>query len=67
VTCTCVTCSDEGLPFRVRALDARDGLAECTGEDGAEAEVDVTLVAPVTVGDTVLVHAGVAIARLEPV
>jgi hydrogenase maturation factor len=63
--CTCVTCSDEGTPFRIRALDAdADGLADCVGDDGANAEVDVALVAPVAVGDRVLVHAGVAIARL---
>ena len=64
-TCTCVTCSDEGTPFRIRALDAgADGLADCVGDDGEGAEVDVALVAPVAVGDRVLVHAGVAIARL---
>ena len=55
----CVTCSDEGVPMRV--LDAgEDGVAVC---DGGEVMVD--LVGPVAPGDTVLVHAGVAIARLS--
>ena len=54
----CVTCSDEGVPMRV--LDAGDdGLAVCDG-----GEVMTELVGPVAPGDTVLVHAGVAIARL---
>jgi len=61
----CVTCSDEGLPLRVRALDAATGLATCQDEDGYDAEVDVSLVAPLAIGDMVLVHAGVALTRLE--
>jgi hydrogenase maturation factor len=60
----CITCSDQGIPMRVERLDDL-GLALCSGEDGTEAEVDLTLVAPVAAGDGVLVHAGVAIARLE--
>jgi hydrogenase maturation factor len=55
----CVTCSDEGVEMRV--LEAGDdGLARC---DGGEVMVD--LVGPVVPGDRVLVHAGVAIARLD--
>jgi len=61
----CVTCSDEGLPLRVRELNATAGLALCQDEDGYDAEVDVSLVAPVAIGDVVLVHAGVALTRLE--
>jgi len=61
----CVTCSDEGLPLRVSELDAATGLAVCGDEDGYHAEVDVSLVTPVAVGDLVLVHAGVALTRLE--
>ena len=55
----CVTCSDEGVPMPVRAL-REDGVAICG--DGVEVMVD--LVAPVAPGDELLVHAGVAIARL---
>jgi hydrogenase maturation factor len=61
----CITCSDEGIAMRVaQAADAR-GIASCRDEDGALADVDVLLVEPVAPGDVVLVHAGVAIARLE--
>jgi hydrogenase maturation factor len=56
----CVTCSDEGVPMRV--VEVRDGgLAVCDGE----VEVMTDLVGAVSAGDDVLVHAGVAIARLE--
>ena len=55
----CVTCSDEGVPMRVQAL-RDDGLALC--DDGTEVMVD--LVTPVEPGDELLVHAGVALARL---
>jgi hydrogenase expression/formation protein HypC len=55
----CVTCSDEGVPMRVREVRA-DGIA--LADDGTELMID--LVAPVGAGDEVLVHAGVALARL---
>ena len=55
----CVTCSDEGVPLRVRAV-GDDGTA--LAEDGSEVMVD--LVAPVAPGDELLVHAGVALTRL---
>ena len=58
----CITCSDEGVPMRVVAA-LEDGLARCEAE-GVESDVMVDLVAPVAVGDEVLVHAGVALARL---
>jgi hydrogenase maturation factor len=54
----CMTCSDEGTEMRV--LDpGENGVAVC---DGGEVMTD--LVGPVRAGDVVLVHAGVAIARL---
>ncbi len=59
-TCSCITCSDEGIPMTVRSLDDT-GLAVCVDEAGACSEVDVALVAPLTPGATVIVHAGVAI------
>jgi hydrogenase maturation factor len=60
----CVTCSDEGVEMRV--LEAgQNGLCVCVDNDGgASAEVMTDLVGAVVRGDKVLVHAGVAIARL---
>jgi hydrogenase maturation factor len=59
----CITCSDEGVPMRVvEACD--DGLARCAAEDGATNEVMTDLVGTVEPGDSVLVHAGVALLRL---
>ena len=55
----CITCSDEGVEMRV--VEARDdGLAVCDGGD----EVMTDLLGSVAAGDVVLVHAGVAIARV---
>lgn len=60
----CVTCSDEAVEMRV--LDHRaNGVSVCVAADGGRAEVMTDLVRPVDPGDLVLVHAGVAIARLE--
>ena len=56
----CVTCSDEGVEMQVLEL-ADNGLALC---DGGEVMTD--LVGPVEVGARLLVHAGVALTRLEP-
>ena len=58
----CITCSDAATPMRIRRLDAESGLAECVAADGAACEVDLALVDGVGAGDTVLVHAGVALA-----
>ncbi len=58
----CITCSDEGVPMRVLEVQP-DGLARCEA-DGAESDVMIDLVAPIAIGDNVLVHAGVALARL---
>ena len=60
--CHCITCSDEGTPMRV--LRIADSLAACRDPDGVLQEVEIDLVAPVALGETVLVHAGVAIANL---
>jgi hydrogenase maturation factor len=56
----CITCSDEAVPMRVDAL-RDDGTAVCGG-----VEVMTDLVAPVAVGDVVLVHAGTALQLAEP-
>jgi hydrogenase maturation factor len=47
-------------------IDEVRGLAECADGSGAEADVETALVEDVAVGDVLLVHAGVAIAALEP-
>ena len=63
----CITCGDQGLPLRVVALEGA-GLARCC-DDAAPSQpdttVDVQLVGDVAQGDLVLVHAGVALARLD--
>jgi hydrogenase assembly chaperone HypC/HupF len=60
----CITCGDDGTPERVVAIDAARGIALCERDDGARESVEIALVAPVAVGDSVLVHAGTALARL---
>ena len=60
----CVTCSDEGTPMRVVRLDTERGLALCEDGGGARSAVEVALV-DAAVGDTLLVHAGTALVRLE--
>ncbi len=51
--------------MRVLGVAGAAGLAECAGEDGTTTTVDTTLVEPVARGERVLVHAGVALVRLE--
>jgi hydrogenase maturation factor len=58
----CITCGDEGIPMRVTVCAG--ATAVCVDEHDAEHEVMVELVAPANAGDQLLVHAGVAIARL---
>ncbi len=60
---TCITCGDVALPLRVVAAGAEPGLAVCADEAGREETVEIVLVAPVAVGEELLVHAGTAIAR----
>jgi hydrogenase maturation factor len=56
----CITCSDQAVAMVVEAVDAT-GLATCVDGEGHRAEVDLTLV-DAQPGETVLVHAGAAIA-----
>ncbi len=63
----CITCSDEGVPMCIVALDEERGLALCETEAGARSSVEILLVAPVLVGDSVLVHAGTALRKIEEV
>jgi hydrogenase maturation factor len=60
----CITCSDQGIVMRVMSPSA-DGLAVCAGEDERAEEVEVSLLDAVLPGDLLLVHAGVALARLS--
>jgi len=59
----CITCSDEGIPMRVEKLDTERVLALCVAQDGAKSTVEIELVAPVEIGDELLVHAGVALVK----
>ncbi len=60
----CITCNDDGVPMRVVRVDEQRGLALCEDDAGARSSVEIALVdaAP---GDTLLVHAGTALTRLE--
>jgi hydrogenase maturation factor len=60
----CITCGDVGVPMRVLRVDA-GAFALCADDADATEDVAVDLVLPVEPGDRVLVHAGVAIGRLE--
>jgi len=60
----CITCSDEALHVRVLYVDEENGLAQVT-LDGREEEIDISLVENISSGDILLVHGGVAIARVD--
>jgi hypothetical protein len=59
----CMTCADEGRLGEVEALAGASGAILRTAS-GREL-VDITLVAPATTGDLLVVHAGTAIGRVE--
>ena len=60
----CITCSDEARAMRVISVDEERVLALCAAEDdGCRQTVEIALVAPVALGDVLLVHAGTAIGR----
>ena len=59
----CITCGDVAVELKVVSVDHARGLAVCADASGAGTEVDVLLVAPVGPGETLLVHAGTAIAK----
>ena len=63
----CITCSDEGTPMRVVAVDEHRDLALCEDDAGARSSVEIALVLPVAPADLLLVHAGTALARIEAV
>ena len=47
-------------------VDEARGLALCEDADGTRATVEISLIDAVGAADTLLVHAGTALARLEP-
>jgi hydrogenase maturation factor len=51
--------------MRVLRIDATHSLAICEDEGGSHRAVEIGLVGPVDAGDQVLVHADVALARIE--
>jgi hydrogenase maturation factor len=61
----CITCGDVALEMRVVDVDAETGLAVCVSDEGEEGQVEIGLVEPVAAGDRVLVHACVALTRLD--
>ena len=61
----CITCGDVAVEMQVVGTDGEDGLADCVTDQGDVAAVDVVLLDAVAPGDRVLVHACVAIRRLE--
>jgi hydrogenase maturation factor len=60
----CITCSDEGIPMRVVAVDDDRCLALCEDSAGSRSTVEILLVAPVTAGEELLVHAGTALLKV---
>jgi hydrogenase maturation factor len=58
----CITCSDQAAQVVVAWVDG--ATAGIRDPGAATATVDVSLVDPVEPGDQLLVHAGIAIARL---
>jgi hypothetical protein len=63
LTGRCATCADEAQPAVLLEL-LPDGLARAALPDGTR-EISVELLDEPRPGETVLVHAGVALARLE--
>jgi hydrogenase maturation factor len=61
----CITCGDEGVEMRVLDVDEARALAACANAEGHTSEVDLGIVSGVRRGDALLVHAGVALTRLE--
>ncbi len=58
----CVTCGDVAVAASVVRVDGGTATVEV---DGAREEVAVELVGAVTVGEVLLCHAGVALAKVD--
>ena len=61
----CITCGDDGVPMTVVRVDEARGLALCEQSDGTRSTVEIALIESVAPRDTLLVHAGTALTRLE--
>ena len=61
----CLTCGDVAVPVTVVEEGEPDAI--CADDHGTRGSVGVELVAPVRVGERLLIHGGVAITRLEDV
>ena len=59
----CITCGDVAVVLTVATVEGSD--ARCRDDAGREELVATELVGDVAVGDRLLVHAGVAIERVE--
>ena len=59
---TCVSCGDAAAVLEVVSTEGTDAL--CRSADGGTETVAIELVAPVAVGDRLLVHARVALEKL---
>jgi hydrogenase maturation factor len=64
VTDGCITCGDIAVELTIVELRGAD--ARCRDVDGRTELVAIELVSDVVVGDRLLVHAGVALERLQP-
>ncbi len=60
----CSLCGDVAIPARIISIDAVAGFARAVAQDRT-LEVALDLVDGVAVGDTILVHQGFAISRLD--
>jgi hydrogenase maturation factor len=59
----CLTCSDAAIEVTVLDIDTTTAMALVALEEET-IEIDVSLIDPTTCGDRLLVHGGVAIAKL---
>jgi hydrogenase maturation factor len=66
--CDCITCGDVAVVVRVLEAHGSTALVELVGPtqapDSGREEVAIELVEPVAIGERLLCHAGVALARV---
>jgi hydrogenase expression/formation protein HypC len=61
----CITCGDIAVPLTV--IELRGSDVWCRDDDGRTETVAIDFVTHVGLGDRLLVHAGVALERLQPI
>ena len=59
----CVVCSDAGIPVRIISIEGDDAI--CEDAAGNQTMIAVELVAPVSAGEVLLTHGGVAIGKVS--